>query len=408
MGQGYACEAMQAAPWANILQTSNEICSTAQARTAAWHERYREYELGFIDAAHRGGFEVMSLNIPVGNFYVGQSSLFPFYLEVAQKTDYLAYGCYTREKTRVYDSLQSDYHEFRWRMFANAAADLGVKTTWLGREALHEPGWRKWLTEEQMIEDWLRFGDVIANDNRMPAVFGFQVGHANWEEYRLTLRWAQKVGEWNKKQQKEVAMPKDYHIESAVPNRKSRDKVKPDLIVIHSTRSGRTGADWTDAHELQATLAEFESEKTGKSAHLSITRTGDWWYLVHWLEAAGHAGYLNARSIGIELTQAVASQPFTGIQVSRCAEAVRWLCDTYHIPKQRVMDEDQPGIIGHEDTAQGRKGGKTDPGLMFPWNEFLAQVGAGPAVVLPTIDWETRAKRAEAKIEAAMGVLKGE
>jgi len=85
-----------------------------------------------------------------------------------------------------------------------------------------------------------------------------------------------------------------------------------------------------------------------------------------------HAGYLNPRSLGAECCQPTIDTPFTILQITALARDVRHWCDTYGIPKVRVFDEKQAGIIGHEDTAQGKGCGKTDPGPLFPWSKFLA------------------------------------
>ena len=66
-------------------------------------------------------------------------------------------------------------------------------------------------------------------------------------------------------------------------------------------------------------------------------------------------------------------------------EAGAWLCrqyaDAYAIPIVRIESWSQlrseavpQGFIGHEDTANGVKLGKTDPGVAFPWPQFLRMV----------------------------------
>lgn len=172
-------------------------------------------------------------------------------------------------------------------------------------------------------------------------------------------------------------MPDDYHIEDEVLNSNPRTG-RLRLIVIHSTRSGRTtqadGSPWTPEDELAATIGWFQNAWAQASAHLVVAANGDWWYCVPWDRAAWHAGFLNQRSIGIELTQPTIENPFTDIQIARTAEAVRWLCNQFSIPPRHTKHDWQSGIIGHEETSQGRSYGKSDPGPLFPWEAFMGLV----------------------------------
>lgn len=171
----------------------------------------------------------------------------------------------------------------------------------------------------------------------------------------------------------EEAMTQDYHIEAEVPNQEDRDPgTKPDLVIIHCTRSG---LDHIPDTELQRTLTWFKDPESEASAHLVQHDNGDWWYCVPWTRKAYGAGYLNNRALHIELVQAKADVPFSDIAIQRLGDAVVWLCGLYGIPKVRVMDETKSGIIGHEDTAQGRAAGKSDPGPMFDWPTFMRSIG---------------------------------
>jgi hypothetical protein len=38
------------------------------------------------------------------------------------------------------------------------------------------------------------------------------------------------------------------------------------------------------------------------------------------------------------------------------------------------MSQGLPGIVGHEDTEQGKRGGKSDPGPKWDWDKFIKMV----------------------------------
>ncbi len=154
----------------------------------------------------------------------------------------------------------------------------------------------------------------------------------------------------------------------------------PRLIVIHATRSGRTGN--PPERELQGTLRWFldsrrrPDEGTWASAHDVIAADGTRHACLDPELMAWHAGYLNAFSIGIEVVQPTRDTPVTQAQIAATAARVRELCVGYGIPMVRVMSEAERGVIGHEDTAQGRALGKSDPGDAahggrWDWERFM-------------------------------------
>lgn len=169
-------------------------------------------------------------------------------------------------------------------------------------------------------------------------------------------------------------MPESYHFEDQIHNYSMR-RTAIDLIVIHSTRSGRTngpnGIPWTTINEAQTTVQWFINPRSQVSAHLVVDGNGNWYYCVPWEYAAWHAGYLNNRSIGIELCQATPDIPYTDIQIARLVEACRWLCREYGIPRDHLNTEIYSGLIGHDETDQGQAQGKSDPGILFPWDDFI-------------------------------------
>ena len=145
-------------------------------------------------------------------------------------------------------------------------------------------------------------------------------------------------------------------------------------IFIHSTRSGIP--DRTDLElELASTLNWFQNPNAGASSHLVISPLET----VRCVEdelPAGHASEDNFDSLAIELTQPIASMPYPDLLLARAAAATRSWCLEYAIPMVRLTEwtSEGRGIIGHEDSRQGLRVGKSDPGPMFPWNTFIGMV----------------------------------
>ncbi len=155
------------------------------------------------------------------------------------------------------------------------------------------------------------------------------------------------------------------------PNRYARWRFgQPRAVLIHSTRSGRSG--FTDAQELRATLSWFQNPESRASAHWVIDASGAKIRVVPDEHPAWHAGEHNQHAYGIELTQSALGGPYTdghyGGLVAVCAEYVRLGVPIVRIPTFRNGDR---GFAGHEDSLQGRRIGKSDPGPPFDWERFL-------------------------------------
>ena len=159
-----------------------------------------------------------------------------------------------------------------------------------------------------------------------------------------------------------------------IPNYVEGRTEKIDLIVIHATRSGIPGN-----NDRISTINWFKNPASHASSH-RLYDTDGWvgGFVADW-DTAWHAGYLNPRSLGAEVCQPTDDTPFTDLQVMTLAIGVRLWCEIHSIPKVRVFDENQRGIIGHDDTDQGQYWGKTDPGHMFPWDRFMEIVNMSDA-----------------------------
>ena len=81
--------------------------------------------------------------------------------------------------------------------------------------------------------------------------------------------------------------------------------------------------------------------------------------------------------IQIETAQGRTEDPYTYEEIDSLAQKVAEYSNRYNFPITRIpyleqVGEPPRGICTHEDSANGRASGKTDPGYMFPWPTFLS------------------------------------
>ena len=170
--------------------------------------------------------------------------------------------------------------------------------------------------------------------------------------------------------------------------RPGRIKGPPIWIVIHTAET----IEHSEAAEsLQAYAATMPDGRVA-SWHFSIddnticqsVRCG---LFGHNDDTAFAAPGANARGIQIELAGRARQNeedwhdPFSTAQLDLCAQLVSALCLRWDIPADKVGPTDMragmPGICGHRDVSKGVGKGRTshtDPGIHFPWDEFLEQV----------------------------------
>lgn len=145
--------------------------------------------------------------------------------------------------------------------------------------------------------------------------------------------------------------------------------------MVHSTRSG---ADLTDDQERIGTLNWFQNNPYQVSAHYVGDATGGLTPVVPLVYAAGHAGFHNSYSVGVELTQPLPDTPYTQGHYEAAALAFdltnHWLAlmGASPIPPRHVFSGLERGVIGHDETEQGRASGKSDPGEPWQWDYFLS------------------------------------
>jgi hypothetical protein len=157
-------------------------------------------------------------------------------------------------------------------------------------------------------------------------------------------------------------------------------------IIWHATRSGIAGR--TAAGEYQSTLNWFRSAN-----NVVRDSAGNAWYgaMAHYVIGGGRlcralpeelvprfsAGVHDFRAISIEVAQATREAPIEPRDIELCRTLARELSGRFGFPLGRIPLVDAsnsgwPGEVGHEDTAQGRAAGKSDPGPLF-WAAYLEE-----------------------------------
>jgi len=79
---------------------------------------------------------------------------------------------------------------------------------------------------------------------------------------------------------------------------------------------------------------------------------------------AWHAEELNEYYLSIELAQPTIDDEFTNWQYEETARTILQWKDKYQFSLSY--------IFGHEETVQGQRNGKSDPGPMFDWEKLRA------------------------------------
>lgn len=153
-------------------------------------------------------------------------------------------------------------------------------------------------------------------------------------------------------------------IERPVKNQSARPPgTVVDSIIVHDTGS-------LSAH---GTFEWFDNPASQASAHYLVDRDGTTYRLVPDDRKAWHAGQsslwgrgdLNLTSVGIELVD-VTADPYPMAQYEALIALTVDLC-----LRHRAVTLNR--IVGHEHVAPGRK---VDPGVDFPWRNYLIVVGA--------------------------------
>ena len=139
------------------------------------------------------------------------------------------------------------------------------------------------------------------------------------------------------------------------------------VVIIHATRSTVS----MNPSEFEGTLNYFSDRNSEASSHWLIGRDGRKARVVPDNLQAWHAAEDNAIAWGIELEQGVESDGFPLMQMESLIEVSRDYV-AMGVPAQRIYTTSAKGFVGHQDTAQGKRFGKSDPGGGFAWNAFIA------------------------------------
>jgi len=175
-------------------------------------------------------------------------------------------------------------------------------------------------------------------------------------------------------------------------------------IIWHATRSGIAGR--TAAEEFSSTCnwfvspnnrVDFPGDMYAGMSNLvigggRIARAVPFEYAPHY-----SAGVHDQMAISIEVAQATNETPYDPRDIALCHDVARELAATYgfalgRLPYVGGANAEFPGEVGHEDTAQGRGQGKSDPGALF-WAAYLEEEDMGISEEQATAIAEATARR---------------
>lgn len=150
--------------------------------------------------------------------------------------------------------------------------------------------------------------------------------------------------------------------------------VRGKTVVIHATRSGTAG----NRTEFDGTLNYMADPGPERDRHPSsqwvISRLGIKARCVPDNLQAWHAQEDNVLAWGIELEQGVEDDGFTPAQIDALVSVCRGYVEDFGVLPRRVWSSSISGFVGHQDTVQGVRNGKSDPGHLFPWFDFIARL----------------------------------
>ena len=161
-------------------------------------------------------------------------------------------------------------------------------------------------------------------------------------------------------------------------------------IIWHCTRSGQ--ANFSPETEYGATLNWFRSP-----SNVVRDQNGNPFYagMANYVVGGGRlclsvpeelaprysAGIHDFSSISVEVAQPLNGMPFDPRDIAICRALADDLASRFPIPRGRLLFArgSVVGEVGHEDTAQGRGQGKSDPGELF-WQSYMEEDMADPRV----------------------------
>lgn len=196
----------------------------------------------------------------------------------------------------------------------------------------------------------------------------------------------------------------------SVPAYARRPRSRPiSLVAIHATRGfAPMGAQFDATVNHFRTVPDLGGWSSGADVLVGaageIAEFGDW-RATHAAFAAGYGFYgasieyaVDEVALSIEVAQPAATvdgvyvngpglfEPFTDAAIQALADFLRPIVREFEIPLVNVGYWDQRrtapiprGFIGHDQTANGRRLGKSDPGALFPYEELFRRIQGAPA-----------------------------
>ena len=250
----------------------------------------------------------------------------------------------------------------------------------LNRQYSQSLGWRAYFkpiarflgftTHSPNEQEFARAVACWQRDQRVLTVDGV-IGPTTWSQMRLAMSPETKIASGYPRVSRFV--PAKYFTRSTKPRRIRR-------IVIHIT-AGHPNINGTIRwfRDMLGRNGQPAVNKQGKlikaSAHYLIGQDGEVVQMVKDNDIAYHAGGANADSIGIEHVarpRGTFGRNDTGLfptQAQYCSSAalVRWLSDTYKIPRDRIH------ILGHAE-ADLKTTHRGCPNAVWDWNRFMNMV----------------------------------
>ncbi|HLF78714.1 MAG TPA: N-acetylmuramoyl-L-alanine amidase [Dehalococcoidia bacterium] len=173
----------------------------------------------------------------------------------------------------------------------------------------------------------------------------------------------------------------------------------PRLIIVHATRGANTQAaqygatkNWFVSDGNRGLNNDGTRADWGGAAHVVISNEGQLCRFIDDSRAPRFSAAYGANfpplgwsaddwGLSMELAQSDKQEDFADATIERAAaQAADW-CRRFSIPPVRLGRIDQSGaiptisgIVGHDETENGRKLSKTDPGSKFPWDDFMGRV----------------------------------
>ena len=150
----------------------------------------------------------------------------------------------------------------------------------------------------------------------------------------------------------------------------------PRAVMIHATRSGQPNRRSLAGHkrETTSTINWFLSPASGASSNLIISPV-EIVRMVSDEDYAWHAVEHSAWMWSIETTQALPDDPYLDGHYELLARAGRYYVSRgvppVYLPH---FSNGMEGFTGHEDSEQGVRVGKSDPGQEFDWDRFIAMI----------------------------------